>query len=46
MHVDWIFKNSGLMSRGKMERLVVVARGEGAKNVIYTGKTRLEEKNV
>ncbi|NCB73774.1 MAG: glycyl-radical enzyme activating protein [Clostridia bacterium] len=40
---DWVFKEAGLMTRGQMQRLVEAAQDEGAKNVIYTGKTRLEE---
>ncbi|TAH70174.1 MAG: glycyl-radical enzyme activating protein [Anaerolineaceae bacterium] len=46
IYKDWIFKDSGLMSGGQMERLVAAALDEGAKNVKYTGKTRLEEKNA
>lgn len=46
MYKDWIFKECGLVSREDMERLVAAALDEGAKNVRYTGKTRLEEKNA
>ncbi len=42
---DWEFKEEGLVTRRQMERLVKAALDEGAKNVIYTGKTRLEEKS-
>ena len=43
---DWIFRDSGLMTREQMESLVAAALVEGAANVRYTGKTRLEEKNA
>ncbi|MBP8640794.1 MAG: glycyl-radical enzyme activating protein [Oscillospiraceae bacterium] len=43
MEINWEFKESGLISRKHMEELVSVALDEGAKNVRYTGKTRLED---
>ena len=46
IYKDWAFKESGLVSRELMERLVAAALDEGAKNVRYTGKTRLEEENI
>ncbi len=42
---DWEFKQEGLITREHMQRLVEAALDEGAKNVICTGKTRLEEKS-
>jgi pyruvate formate lyase activating enzyme len=46
MYKDWTFKDSQLMSREHMEKLVAAALDEGVRNVRYTGKTRLEEKEV
>ena len=46
LYKDWIFKESGLMSLEQMELLVAAALDEGAANVRYTGKTRLEEKDA
>ena len=43
---DWTFRESGLMTREHMELLVTAALEEGAANVRYTGKTRLEEKDA
>lgn len=43
LYKDWVFKESGLMKRAQMEALVAAALDEGAENVKYTGKTRLEE---
>lgn len=42
---NWAFREDALMTRRQMELLVEAALDEGAKNVIYTGKTRLEEKS-
>ncbi|MFB0919266.1 MAG: glycyl-radical enzyme activating protein [Oscillospiraceae bacterium] len=43
MREDWRFAASGLMTRERMEALVAAARDAGAQNVLYTGRTRLEE---
>jgi len=45
IYKDWEFKQEGLITREHMQRLVEAALDEGAKKVIYTGKTRLEEKS-
>ena len=43
MYTDWKFAQSGLMTGERMEALAAAARDAGAKNVLYTGRTRLEE---
>lgn len=43
MERNWDFRESGLISRKHMEALVAASLEEGAKNVRYTGKTRLED---
>lgn len=44
LYKDWTFREIGLIHREKMELLVAAALDEGAANVRYTGKTRMEAK--
>lgn len=45
MYIDWRFAASGLMTDERMAALVAAAQDAGAKNVLYTGRTRLEEES-
>ncbi|PKM71669.1 MAG: glycyl-radical enzyme activating protein [Firmicutes bacterium HGW-Firmicutes-16] len=46
IYKDWNFKSSELMTRERMEALVAAASAAGAKNVRYTGRTRMEEERA
>ncbi|NCB51752.1 MAG: glycyl-radical enzyme activating protein [Clostridia bacterium] len=45
MYIDWEFADSGLMAGERMAELAAAAREAGAKNVLYTGRMRLEEES-
>lgn len=40
LSADWEFKNEGLLTKQKLDRLVAVAKAEGALHVIWTGNVQ------